>query len=37
MGYKNVVEVPIVLQMEDLEGGAACLGMVLGHYGKWVG
>ena len=37
MGSKGVVKVPVVLQTEELEGGAACLGMVLGHYQKWVG
>lgn len=37
MGGSNVVEVPVVLQMEDMEGGAACLGMVLGYHRKWVG
>ena len=37
MGNKNVVEVPVVLQMDELEDGAACLGMVLGFYQKWVG
>lgn len=28
--------VPTVLQMEYSECGAACLGMILAHYGKWV-
>ena len=37
MGSKDVVKVPVVLQMEELDGGAACLGMVLGYYRKWVG
>ena len=37
MGSKGVVKVPVVLQMEELDGGAACLGMVLGYHQKWVG
>ena len=31
--FKNI---PVIPQMEEVEGGAACLAMVLGHYGKWV-
>ncbi|MBF0325794.1 MAG: NHLP family bacteriocin export ABC transporter peptidase/permease/ATPase subunit [Alphaproteobacteria bacterium] len=27
---------PVVQQMERTECGAACLGMILGHYGRWV-
>ena len=32
----RVVEVPVVMQMEALECGAACLCMVLAYYGKWL-
>ena len=34
---KDICKVPVVLQMEELEDGAACLRMILGYYQKWVG
>ena len=33
---KGVAKVPQVMQMESRECGAACLGMILAHYGRWV-
>ena len=33
---KYRVRVPVILQMEALECGAACLAMVMAYYGKWV-
>lgn len=30
------IRVPVLLQQEVVECGAACLSMVLAHYGKWV-
>ena len=33
---KGVARVPVVMQMEALECGAACLAMILAYYGKWV-
>ena len=33
---KGVAKVPVVMQMENMECGAACLAMVLAYYGKWV-
>lgn len=33
---EKCVKVPIVMQMEALECGAACLCMILAHYGKWI-
>ena len=32
----KTVRVPMVMQMESLECGAAALAMVLGYYGKWI-
>ncbi|MBR4656237.1 MAG: NHLP family bacteriocin export ABC transporter peptidase/permease/ATPase subunit [Oscillospiraceae bacterium] len=32
----KVAKVPVVMQMEALECGAACLTMVLAYYGKWL-
>ena len=37
MGSSYAVKAPVVLQMEELDGGAACLGMVLGYHRKWIG
>ncbi len=33
---KGVAKVPVVMQMEALECGAACLTMILAYYGKWI-
>ena len=33
---RGVAKVPVILQLEALECGAACLAMVLAYYGKWV-
>ena len=33
---KRVAKVPVIMQMEALECGAACLAMVAAYYGKWV-
>ncbi len=33
---KGAAKVPVVMQMEALECGAACLTMVMAYYGKWV-
>ena len=33
---KGVAKVPVVMQMEALECGAACLTMVMAYYGKWI-
>lgn len=32
----GVAKVPVVMQMEALECGAACLTMILSYYGKWI-
>ena len=32
----GAANVPVIMQMEALECGAACLAMVLAYYGKWV-
>ena len=32
----RVVKVPIIMQMEALECGAACLCMVMAYHGKWL-
>lgn len=33
---KGVAKVPVVMQMEAVECGAACLTMILGYYNKWI-
>ncbi len=33
---RKPVKVPVIMQMEALECGAASLAMVLAHFGKWV-
>ena len=33
---KYAKKVPVIMQMEDLECGAACLAMVMAYYGKWI-
>ena len=33
---KGVANVPVIMQMEALECGAACLAMVMAYYKKWV-
>ena len=33
---EGVAKVPVVMQLENMECGAACLAMVLACYGKWV-
>ena len=34
--HKRAVKVPVVMQMEALECGAACLTMILAYYDKWI-
>ena len=33
---KGVAKVPVVMQLEALECGAAALAMIMAYYGKWV-
>lgn len=33
---KGVCKVPVIIQMEALECGAACLTMILAYYNKWI-
>ena len=33
---KGVAKVPVIMQLEALECGAACLAMIMAYYGKWV-
>ena len=33
---KGVAKVPVIMQMEALECGAACLAMISAYYGKWI-
>lgn len=33
---KGVAKVPVIMQMEALECGAACLDMICAYYGKWI-
>lgn len=33
---RKIAKVPIIIQLEALECGAASLAMVLAYYGKWV-
>ena len=33
---KGVAKVPVIMQLEALECGAAALAMVMAYYGKWV-
>ena len=33
---KGVAKVPVIMQLEALECGAAALCMVMAYYGKWI-
>ena len=33
---RGVAKVPVIMQLEALECGAAALAMVMAYYGKWV-
>ena len=33
---KGVAKVPVIMQLEALECGAACLTMIMAYYGKWI-
>ncbi len=33
---KGVAKVPVIMQLEMLECGAACLAMIMGYYEKWI-
>ncbi len=33
---KGIARVPVIMQLEALECGAACLAMVMAYYGKWI-
>lgn len=33
---KGIAKVPMVMQLEAVECGAACLAMIMAYYGKWV-
>ncbi|MCR5303099.1 MAG: C39 family peptidase [Lachnospiraceae bacterium] len=33
---RRILGVPVVMQMDELECGAASLAMIMGYYGKWV-
>lgn len=34
--HSGIARTPVVMQMEMLECGAACLDMILAYYGKWI-